>query len=66
MAEHLGDQALSSGGSTLVRNHIRVWPLGEIVHGHKDVAILLAVGGKGAQDVHAPTSAVCEHRVGPL
>ena len=54
MAEYLADQELSGGGSTLVGDHMCHWPLSEVVHGHKDAAILV-VSREGAQDVHTHT-----------
>lgn len=50
-AEHLADQVLSRGGSTLVRGYAYV--SGHIVkeaHGHKDIEIPQVGGGKLSQD----------------
>ena len=42
--KHLLHQLLRGGGSALVRHRIRLGPLGEVVHGHEDVAVA-GVGG---------------------
>ena len=50
--EHLLYQLLSCGGCTLIWHCVRLWPLGEIIHGHQDVAVSGIGDWKGPKDVH--------------
>lgn len=54
-SEHLSHQAFSSGNGALVRDSIGFRPFGEVVHGHKNIAVTLFCDWKWPQNVQSHT-----------